>query len=149
VVHPSPQTIDIDAYTGEDPMAQDNARPSSRKESAVSFLRLVVAGQIREAYGAYVSPEMRHHNVAFAGDAASLEKAMQDSHDQHPHKILDVTLAIEEGDLVAVYSHVRFDPAAPGFALVHIFRYNGNRIVEMWDIAQPVPEQSPNLNGMF
>jgi hypothetical protein len=24
-----------------------------------------------------------------------------------------------------------------------------NRIAELWDVAQPVPEHSPNENGMF
>ena len=55
----------------------------------MSFLSLVVAGNIREAYATYVSPDMRHHNMAFAGDAASLEKAMEENHVQFPHKILD------------------------------------------------------------
>ena len=55
----------------------------SRKEAAVSFLRLVVAGKIREAYAAYVRPDMRHHNMAFRGDAASLEKAMEENHAQY------------------------------------------------------------------
>jgi hypothetical protein len=63
---------------------------NSRKEAAVSFLRLVVAGKIREAYATYVRPDMRHHNVAFPGDAASLEKAMEENHVQYPHKVLDV-----------------------------------------------------------
>lgn len=130
-------------------MAKSNPATSSRKDGALSFLRLAVAGKIREAYATYVAREMRHHNVAFAGDAASLEKAMEESHTLYPHKTLDVRLAIEEGDLVAVYSHVRLDSIGPGLALAHIFRFDGDRIVEMWDIAQPVPEQSPNTNGMF
>jgi predicted SnoaL-like aldol condensation-catalyzing enzyme len=41
------------------------------------------------------------------------------------------------------------NPEDRGFALVHIFRFAGDRIIEMWDIAQAVPEISPNKNGMF
>ena len=29
------------------------------------------------------------------------------------------------------------------------FRFQGDRIVELWDLGQPVPEKSPNENGMF
>ena len=36
-----------------------------------------------------------------------------------------------------------------GFAVVHIFRFDGDRIVELWDLAQEVPDHSPNANGMF
>jgi predicted SnoaL-like aldol condensation-catalyzing enzyme len=122
---------------------------SSRKHAAVSFLQLVVAGKIQEAYATYVEPDMRHHNMAFAGDAASLEQAMEENHARFPHKIFDVKLTLEDGDLVAVYSHIRLNREDRGFAAVHIFRFADERIVEMWDIGQPVPENSPNEHGMF
>jgi predicted SnoaL-like aldol condensation-catalyzing enzyme len=122
---------------------------SSRREAAVSFLRLVVAGKIHEAYATFVRPDMRHHNMAFPGDAASLEKAMEENNVQYPHKVLDVKRTLEDGNLVAVHSHVRLRKNERGFAAVHIFRFEGDRIAEMWDIGQPVPADSPNTNGMF
>lgn len=123
---------------------------SARKDAALSFLRLIVAGKIREAYETYVDPGMRHHNAYFPGDAASLAQGMEESHALFPHKILDVKLVLEDGDLVAVCSHVRMTPEDRcGVALVHIFRFAGDRIVEMWDLGQAVPEDSPNENGMF
>jgi predicted SnoaL-like aldol condensation-catalyzing enzyme len=36
-----------------------------------------------------------------------------------------------------------------GIAAVHLFRFQGDRIVEMWDCGQPVPADSLNKNGMF
>ena len=57
--------------------------------------------------------------------------------------------ALEDGDLVAVHSRVRQNPDDRGAALVHIFRFHGDRVIELWDIGQPVPEDSPNENGMF
>ena len=121
----------------------------ARKAAATSFLRLVAAGRIREAYASYVGPDMRHHNMAFAGDAASLEKAMEENHALYPHRILDIKQTLGDGDLVAVHSHIRLRPADAGFAVVHLFRFDGDRIVEMWDMVQAVPEESPNKNGMF
>jgi len=122
---------------------------SSRSVAAVSFLRLVAAGKIREAYATFVRPDMRHHNMAFPGDAASLEKAMKENHAQYPHKVLDVKRTLEDGDLVAIHSHVRLREDEPGFAAVHLFRFAGDHIAEMWDIGQAVPADSPNTNGMF
>ena len=40
-------------------------------------------------------------------------------------------------------------PGDPGVAVVHVFRFEGDRIAEFWDIGQPVPKDSPNANGMF
>lgn len=122
---------------------------NSNKKAATAFLRLVIEGKIRDAYANYISPEMIHHNAAFAGDAASLEKAMLENHLKFPNKRIVVKHAVAEGDLVAVQSHIRMNVKDPGFAAVHIFRLKDERIVEMWDIAQSIPEESPNQNGMF
>jgi len=32
---------------------------------------------------------------------------------------------------------------------VHLFRFEGDRIVELWDIGQPIPDSSVNANGML
>jgi predicted SnoaL-like aldol condensation-catalyzing enzyme len=130
-------------------MEKEHSRKISHKDAAISFLQLVVAGKIREAYATYVAQGMRHHNMAFAGDATSLEKAMEENHSLFPHKVIDVKRALEEGDLVAVHLHVRLRATEPGFAAVHIFRFDGDRIIEVWGLGQAIPEQSPNTNGMF
>lgn len=68
---------------------------------------------------------------------------------QNPSKRLDILHVLEDGDLVAVHSHVRQTPDDRGAAMVHLFRFEGDRIAELWDIGQPVPAESPNPNGMF
>ncbi|RPI04972.1 MAG: nuclear transport factor 2 family protein [Ignavibacteriae bacterium] len=121
----------------------------SNKDASVKFLQLVVAGKTREAYSSFVSRDMRHHNIAFAGDAESLERAMREDNSLFPQKVLEVKHVIEDGSLVAVHSHIRMKSEEPGYATVHIFRFEDNHIVEMWDIVQVVPENSPNKNSMF
>ncbi|WP_432361237.1 nuclear transport factor 2 family protein [Sporosarcina sp. UB5] len=119
------------------------------KELAVNFLQMIVSGEIDEAYEKYVSPELRHHNPYFPGDGESLKKAMKENDGMNPNKTLDVKQTIEEGERVMVYSHIKQNPEDLGAAVVHIFRFSNGKIVEMWDIGQPVPEDSPNENGMF
>jgi predicted SnoaL-like aldol condensation-catalyzing enzyme len=74
---------------------------------------------------------------------------MEENARQNPSKVLEVKRAIAEGELVAVHSHVRQKPGDLGAAVVHIFRFEQGRIVELWDLGQPVPEKSPNQYGMF
>ena len=62
---------------------------------------------------------------------------------------IPIKLSLEDGNLVATYSHVQQNPGDSGVAVVHIFRFEGDHIVEMWDVGQAVPEDSPNENGMF
>lgn len=123
--------------------------PQSLKEMAVSFLRLTASGQVCEAYSSYVGPGFRHHNAYFRGDADSLMLAMEESAAANPQKSLEVKRTIEEGDTVMVYSLVKQRPEDLGAAVVHIFRFQDGRIVELWDVGQPIPENSPNENGVF
>lgn len=128
---------------------QQYTSPLSLKEKAVAFLQLVASGKVREAYQSFIGPDFCHHNPYFRGDADSLMLAMEESAAQNPHKIFEVKLAVQEKDIVAVHSSVRQHPDDLGGAVVHIFRFKDNQIVELWDIGQPLPEDSPNENGMF
>ena len=56
---------------------------------------------------------------------------------------------ITEGGLVVTHSCVHQKPGDTGVAAVHIFRFEKENIAELWDVIQPVPESSPNQNGMF
>lgn len=122
---------------------------NSPKDQAVDFLQLIVSGKIEEAYKKYVSPEFRHHNPYFPGDADSLMQAMKENDRISPNKMVEVKQTIEEGENVMVYSHIKQNPEDLGGAVVHIFRFQKGKIIEMWDIGQPIPEDSPNENGMF
>ena len=124
-------------------------RMGTNKEAAVSFLRLAASGSVREAYTRHVAAGFRHHNPFFAGDAQALMAGMEENARQNPGKRLDVLRALEDGDLVAVHSRVRQKPDDAGAAVVHVFRFDGDRIVELWDVGQPVPAESVNGNGMF
>ena len=119
------------------------------KESAINFLRLASSGRVREAYTKFIGEGYKHHNPYFEGSAEALEAGMQENADQNPEKSLDVKLALAEGDLVAVYSEVHHRAGDRGAAVMHIFRFENGRIVEMWDVGQGVPEESPNQFGMF
>lgn len=130
-------------------MDQQYTSAPSQKEKAISFLKLVASGKVREAFQSYISPDFRHHNPFFSGDADSLLVAMEENAMQTPNKNLEVKLAMQEDDKVVIYSHIQQHPEDSGGAVVHIFRFQTGQIVEMWDIGQPIPEDSPNKNGMF
>ena len=119
------------------------------KEAAIEFLTLAASGKVSEAYARHVGFGFRHHNPNFRGDAASLKEAMQENASKNPNKALKVQRALQDGNEVAVLSHVQQHPGDRGGAVVHIFRFEGGRIVELWDIGQEVPEGSINENGMF
>jgi len=68
---------------------------------------------------------------------------------QFPRSSLDIKRAIAEGDLVVTHSLLRTSPEDHGTAAADIFRLEHGKIVEHWDVLQPVPEVAANDNTMF
>jgi len=119
------------------------------KTAATNFLQLASSGQVKEAYRLYVGVNFRHHNPYFQGDAATLMAAMEENAAAYPKKAIEIHHALEEGDLVALHACVKLKPGDLGIATIHLFRFEGDHIVELWDVGQAVPEESPNKSGMF
>lgn len=116
---------------------------------AQDFLKLAAKGQSRQAFELYISSGFKHHNAYFKGDGNSLMTAMEGNARKNPDKVFEIQRALEDGDLVAVHSRVRQAPGDSGAAVIHIFRFENDEIVELWDFGQTVPDNMVNENGMF
>src|SRR5260370_17449776 len=125
---------------------QQAAKSSDRKQIATSFMKLACSGRLEEAYDNQISPNFRHHNPYFRGDAESLKAGMAEAHQKFPNTTLDVQRVFESDDLVPVHSRVRHSPDTPEIAVVHIFRFEGDRIVEMSVICHQPPNNTPPDN---
>jgi predicted SnoaL-like aldol condensation-catalyzing enzyme len=121
---------------------------NQNKDAATSFLTMASSGKVDEAFLKFVADGFKHHNPFFEGTAEALQAAMKENAQANPHKVLEVKRVIAEGEFV-VHSHVRLKPGDLGVAVVHIFRFEKGKIVELWDLGQPLPQESPNRNGMF
>ncbi|HEY8962415.1 MAG TPA: nuclear transport factor 2 family protein [Luteolibacter sp.] len=121
------------------------------KAIATGFLRDAASGRVAQAYARHISPEFRHHNPYFPGDAAALRKGMQESAESHPNKIFEIQHVLRDGDFVAVHS--RLGQSREGkdleMAAVHLFRFRDGLIEELWDIVQVRPDEMANEHGMF
>jgi predicted SnoaL-like aldol condensation-catalyzing enzyme len=122
----------------------------SKKEMAVAFLKLAASGEIKTAYDKFIAPWFIHHNQYFKGDRQSLMTAMEEAHTMSPNKSIEVKRVFEDGDTVITHSLVmRKDASKPPIAVVHIFRFENDRVAELWDLGQEILEDSPNENGPF
>jgi predicted SnoaL-like aldol condensation-catalyzing enzyme len=66
-----------------------------------------------------------------------------------PELRAEVKCIFAEGDFVIAHTHGVREPGQRGTAIVDIFRLENGRIVEHWDVMQPIPETALNDNGMF
>ena len=119
----------------------------SNKETAKKFLQLISLGHLREAFERFVAPDFIHHNQFAEGDRDSLAEAMAEAAMSDPVRSFIVKQSMEEGDRVMTYSHVMKQMV--DMAVIHIFRFKEGKIVELWDLGQPVSQDTPNENGLF
>jgi predicted SnoaL-like aldol condensation-catalyzing enzyme len=122
---------------------------TDNKKDAVSFLAFASSGKVKEAYSRHIGERFQHHNPFFEGSAESLQAGMEENARQNPNKVFTVLRTVSEGDFVVTHSHVQQNPEQIGAVVVHIFRFDNGRIVELWDLGQAIPADSPNQNGML
>jgi predicted SnoaL-like aldol condensation-catalyzing enzyme len=115
---------------------------------ATSFLALGSSGKARQAFAEFVHPEFIHHNAYIAGNRDSFLKAMEDNAREYPDKTYETLRALEDGDLVAIHGKVTFT-ADQQWSVIHIFRFEDDRIIESWEASQQWLNDSPNEHGIF
>lgn len=120
---------------------------TSLKEKAKSFLQLAGMGQVEKAYSEFASPKFIHHNPYFKGDRESLKDAMIEAHRSSPNISIEIKKIYQDGDTVITHSHVV--KREMQIAVVHIFKFEVEKIVELWDIGQIMDTKSPNELGYF
>lgn len=117
------------------------------RETGLKFLSMCALDSPKKAFELYVHPHFIHHNAYFPGDRDSLMNAMIDADRTHPNRSFTVKQAFEAADRVAFYSHVVKDEME--IAVLHILRFEGEKIAEMWDMGMVIDPKSPNQHGMF
>jgi len=120
------------------------------KQVVTRFMtQFYVDKKVREAFETWVDPGYIQHNpMAQTGREAAIG-FLEPFFTQHPAIHYSILRVIADGNLVAVHSHGAFAPDDRGIAVVDILRVEGCKVMEHWDVVQPVPEKSANSNGMF
>ena len=120
------------------------------KEVVTRFMtRFYVDKKVREAFETWVDPGYVQHNPMAATGRDAAVNFLEPFFAQHPDIHYSIARVIADGNLVAVHSHGKFGPDDRGIAVVDILRVEGCKVMEHWDVVQPVPEKSANSNGMF
>jgi len=119
---------------------------TDQKKIAKDFLVLVGTGKVEEGYQ-HVANDFIHHNQYFKGDRASLKLAMTEAHKEDPNEAIEVKNIYQDGDSVITHSLIKKKDME--IAVVHIFRFREDEIIELWDLGQKIEEDGPNENGLF
>ena len=126
------------------------ADPAANKQLVMAaFDLLFVQHKVDQAVDTYFDPGYIQHNPMAATGAEPMRNFFKSFYAGNPQASVKVSQVLADGDLVAVHYLTKFKPEDRGLAVVDIFRVANGKIVEHWDVVQPVPEKSANTNGMF
>jgi predicted SnoaL-like aldol condensation-catalyzing enzyme len=102
-----------------------------------------------EAFDAYVGPYYRQHNPTVPDGKEAVIQGLQGFCSKSSEFHYAIKRVFSDGDHVIVHAHVTTGPKDRGMAVVDIFRLERKKVVEHWDVVQPVPEAAANRNTMF
>lgn len=123
----------------------------TKRKIAEDFLNLTETGEVEKAFNQYVADDFKHHNPRFKGDRETMKTTMEKTAKQFPQLKSKRYAILEDGDFVSIHSHIQpaLRPKDNGLAYIHIFRFEKDKIAELWDFGQVVPIKVANENGMF
>lgn len=130
---------------------------ASRTPTEAENARIVVAfydlafNQHRptEAARLYIGDHYIQHNPDVPNGAEPFYAYFEGFFRDNPQSRATIHRVIADGDLVALHVHSQETPDDPGRAIVDIFRVENGKIVEHFDVIQPVPAATANGNTMF
>ncbi len=128
------------------------AAAHQREENMRVVLDFYEHGLMRRDFDAakqHFGPRYTQHNPDVADGPEGFRAFLQFLREKLPNSRSEIKRVIADGDYVVVHAHAIVAPGERGLAIVDIFRLEGGKIVEHWDVVQPIPETAANSNGMF
>jgi predicted SnoaL-like aldol condensation-catalyzing enzyme len=129
-------------------LAQD-ARLEANKKMVAEFYEAAINRKDFAAASKYLGPKYIQHNPNAADGPDGLKAFLAFLKEKFPNAKSTIKRAFAEGDYVILHVHAVREPGTRGNAIVDIFRIENGKVVEHWDVIQPVPEKAMNPNGMF
>lgn len=127
----------------------DTAQQDANKKTVLAFYEAALNQKDFAAASQYMGPRYTQHNPNAADGPEGFKRFIEFLRDKFPASHSEIKQVFADGDYVILHVHAMREPGTRGSAIVDIFKLKNGKIVEHWDVIQPIPEQSANGNGMF
>lgn len=105
--------------------------------------------QVKEYADRYIGSQYIQHNPHVPDGKEPFVNYFTQYFKEKPQAKNSIKRVIADGDLVALHVHSVQNNQDLGEAIVDIFRVENGKIVEHWDVIQPITISSANTNTMF
>jgi len=130
-------------------LAADARQQERDKKTVVDFYEKALNQKDFDAAAKYLGPRYTQHNPNAADGPEGLRAFLGFLKEKFPNSRSEIKRVFAAGDHVILHVHAVREPGTRGNAIVDIFRLEDGKIVEHWDVVQPIPEKAANANGMF
>ena len=121
----------------------------ANKKTVTAFEDAALNQKDFDAAAKYLGPRYTQHNPSAADGPDGLKAYIAFLKDKFPNNRSEIKRIFADGDFVIVHDHAVREAGTRGVAIVNIYKLEGGKVIEHWDVIQPVPEQAANNNGMF
>ena len=125
------------------------ADPEANKKVVLDFYEKGLNQKDFEAAAVHFGPRYIQHNPGAPDGIEGFKAFVAMRKEKFPNAKSEIKRIFAEGDFVILHVHGVREPGERGVAIVDIFRLEKGKIVEHWDVIQPIPEKPANDNGMF
>jgi len=129
--------------------AHAQTQQEANKKIVVDFYDKAINQKDFEAASKHLSSRYTQHNPNAADGPEGLKAFLQFLKEKFPASRSEIKRVFADGDFVILHVHAVREPGARGNAIVDIFKLENGKVVEHWDVVQPIPEKAVNTNGMF
>ncbi|MGF6311482.1 putative SnoaL-like aldol condensation-catalyzing enzyme [Bradyrhizobium sp. i1.8.4] len=129
--------------------ATSDAQQEANRKAVLAFYEKGLNQKDADAALAYVGNRYVQHNPGAADGPEGFRKFIGFLREKFPNSHSEIKRSFVDGDYVILHVHAVREPGTRGNAIVDIFKLEDGKIVEHWDVAQPVPENPANNNTMF
>ena len=127
-------------------------REERNKKIVIDFYDKAINQKDFDAASVHLGSKYIQHNPLAADGPEGLKAFLVFAKENLKTYRTEFKRVLADGDFVIVHALAKAnpnDPADRGTAVIDIFRLEGDKVVEHWDVGQPVPEKAANQNGMF
>ncbi|MCI4236205.1 ester cyclase [Dickeya dianthicola] len=128
---------------------RDLVQEEKNRALVVEFYTEVLSHRRVALAGNYLSENYIQHNPYAATGREAFVAFFTDLFHRYPQSEHHIIRTATDGNLVYLHVLAKNAPNDPGRAVIDILRVDNGKIVEHWDVVQPIPETSANTNGMF
>jgi predicted SnoaL-like aldol condensation-catalyzing enzyme len=131
------------------PALAESAQQEANKKAVLEFYEAAINQKDFAKAEPYIGSRYTQHNPNAADGPEGLQRFLAFLREKFPNAHSDVKQVFADGDYVILHVHAVREPGTRGNAIVDIFKLENGKVVEHWDVIQPIPEQAANGNGMF